>query len=68
MALGQDQPIPILPPGVLRVKLHNLSVQDGHQVRQVHGAAHVAEAPGVDDLQGFQPDLSRQYVALLYIH
>ena len=68
VALGQDQPIPILPPGVLRVKLHNLSVQDGHQVRQVHGAAHVAEAPGVDDLQRFQPDLSRQNFALFFVH
>ena len=68
VALAEHQPVTILPTGILGVKLHDLTVQNGHQVRQIHGAAHVAEAAGVDDLQGFQPDLSRQYVALLYIH
>ena len=53
---------------ILGIKLHDLTVQNGHQVRQVHGAAHVAEAPGVDDLQGLQPDLSRQNFALFFVH
>ena len=39
-----------------------------HQVCSIHGTAHVTEAPGVDDRHGLQPDLSRQNVALFYIH
>ena len=35
---------------------------------RITGAAHVAEAPGVDDLQRFQPDLSRQNFALFFVH
>ena len=68
MALAEHQPVTILPTGVLGVKFHDLTVQNGHQIRQIHRSAHMAEAAGVDDLQGFQPDFSRQYVALFYIH
>ena len=68
VALGQHQPVPVLPAGILGVEFHDLAVENGHQVRKVHGAAHVAEAQGVDDLQRFQPDLRRQNFALLFIH
>ena len=68
MALGEDKPVTVLPAGILGIELHDLPVQDGHQVRQVHGPAHVTEAPGVDDLQRFQPDLGRQNFAFFLVH
>ena len=68
MALTEHQPVAVLPAGVLGIIAHDLAIQHGHQVRQIHGAAHMAEAPGVDDLQGLQPDFGRQDTALLYIH
>ena len=68
VTLGQDQPVTVLPAGILGIEFHDLSIQDGHQVGQIHGAAHMAETTGVDDLQGLQPDLGRQNFALLLVH
>ena len=68
VTLAEYQPVTILPTGILGVKFHDLTVQNSHQIRQIHRSAHMAEAAGVDDLQGFQPDLCRQYAAFFYIH
>ena len=68
VALGHDQPVAIFPAGVLGIIFHDLAIQDGHQVSQIHGAAHMAESTGVDDLQGFQTNLSCQDLAVFLIH
>ena len=68
VAFAEHQPVAIRIPGVLGVKVHDLAIQHSHQIRQIHGAAHMAEAPGVDDLQRFQPDLSRQNFAFFLVH
>ena len=68
VTLAEHQPVAVGIPGVLGVKMHDLAVQYGHQVRQVHGAAHVAEAAGMDDLQRLQPDLGRQGLDFLLVH
>ncbi len=36
VALAEHQPVPVLPTGILGVHLHDLAVEHGHQVRQVH--------------------------------
>ena len=64
VTLAEHQPVAVGIPGVLGVKMHDLAVQYGHQVRQVHGAAHVAEAAGMDDLQRLQPDLGKYRIFL----
>ena len=68
VTLGQDQPVAVFPAGVLGVKFHDLAIKDGHQVGQIHGAAHMAEPTGVDDLQGLQTNLSCQDLAVFLIH
>ncbi|MPN11223.1 hypothetical protein SDC9_158524 [bioreactor metagenome] len=62
VALGQHQPVPILPPGIFRIELHDLAVQHRHQLRQIHGPAHMAKAKRVYHLQRLQADLRRQNV------
>ena len=59
VALAEHQPVAVGIPGVLGVKTHDLAVQHGHQIGQIHRAAHMAEAAGMDDLQRLQTDLGR---------
>ena len=68
VTLAEHQPVAVGIPGVLGVKMHDLAVQHGHQVGQIHGAAHMAEAAGMDDLQRLQSDLCRQGLDFLLVH
>ena len=68
VALGQHHPVTVFPAGVLGIKFHDLAIKDGHQISQIHGAAHMAEPTGVDDLQSLQTNLSCQNLAVFLIH
>ena len=68
VTLGEHQPVTVGIPGILGVKVHDLAIEHGHQIGQIHRAAHMTEAPGVDDLQRLQADLRRQFFNSFRIH
>ena len=71
VALGQNEPVAVLPVGILRVDVHDLAVQNGHCVRHRHRAANVTKTAGRDHLERFQTDFRRkhtQLVQFLLIH
>ena len=71
VSLGQNEPVAVLPAGILRVDVHDLAVQNGHCVRHRHRAANVTKTAGRDHLKRFQTDFRRkhtQLVQFLLIH
>ena len=71
VSLGQNEPVAVLPAGILRVDMHNLAIQHRHSIRHRHRAAHMAEAARRDHLERFQTDFRRkhtQLVQFLLIH
>ena len=62
--LAHDHPVPLLPPGVLRIDAHHLAVEHGQRLHHRHGAAHMAKANGLELLERRHADLLREYAEL----
>ena len=60
VSLGADQLVPVFPLGILRVHVHDRTVEHSQCVSNTQRAAHMAEASGLERLQCGYPDLKRQ--------
>ena len=67
VALGQYAPVTILPVRVLRIYLHNLTVQNCQRVDNGHCTRYMAEAKRTDGLQGLHTDFLSKYAKLLHL-